>query len=391
MKLNLNGHTVNFTLGWLGAVIASCSLLLLSGSAWGLVYPGIRPLFMFLCVFGVSLYSARGVTFRWLTFSMSTCAIVGFYCLVWNTGHLSYLHHGAIVLIASLVCFNRKSSELVRHLVGTYELLLGLGFIAYACQLILGLSLGILVTKSGVEYSNSIFALQLTHAPHRFNGIFWEPGLLCTNTLIIYFLALFSGSEIPTRRFIVFMMAFILSNSFAGLAFALGLCALRLNVVKSSWVLVVGIAGLVFLRVRLAGIIDNFDFLGDASLKMQGQSLSGLTRLNCLRFDWQIYRSRPLLGVGFQEYFALYNNKVLGNQELNAQTSTFTQHLAIYGAPALVEIFGVAWGGLKRRKVLKGVWQIFVLISLVVMGCKEPNTFNALFNLMLLSWIFGKA
>lgn len=371
-----------------GAYITALCMILLSGSAWVVIFPNMRVPLLVLSVLGLLVMSGVDILRRQLVTAVSVTVILTIALIFfWKSALVSYCYQGAVILVGFCFVFNNRRAAFLEILFRCYMSLLVLGMLAYVVNIFLGFSVGELTSPRGVKYLNNIFSLQLTHDIYRFNAIFWEPGLMCSNNAIIISLAWLGKITLARRDLVVLSLAFIMSQSFAGVVFLVLFWMVHLELTKRGAALIIGGGALLFFKNEIGAWLVQNNTLVDFGEKLRGESASALTRWNCLLKDIEIYASSPIWGVGMSEYYSIFNEVVRDNRELNAQTSTFTQHLAVFGCIAWVEIGAIIRALPASHRHFSLAKRLTVFGWLVFIGCKEPNTFNVLFACLILSWI----
>lgn len=185
---------------------------------------------------------------------------------------------------------------------------------------------------SGMRYQTNAFY-------DRIQGMFWEPGILATYTIIALFFIKkvhFKNQTTYISSIILLVVTLLLTKSGAGIILLILLAVIKLfenRIVSNKSTVIIClliIMLLVFGEVTMQ-YVDNYLF---AKL-LNDDSTSIVYRLNSIPIDLLVFWGNPF-GVGLSEYSKIVSNY---NGMVSSGTSTLTTFLAEFGVMGFFHLF----------------------------------------------------
>ncbi len=288
-----------------------------------------------------------------------------------------YWKQMCIVLMAFYVAKRFGLQRIVRFFVSAMFVISIIAIVGYILLQTTSLldSLPRVININGKEYGIGIVFNYITDFPERNCGAFWEPGIFASYLILAISMEILY--PVPSQkhflRLAVFSVALLTSTSTAGYAMYLAcifLLFVRKTEQKDSSVLVRFFPTLIFILVMIAVLnLDTIILTTSLSkspyiAKLLSYNLADSARILVISHNLDLFFAEPVFGAGI--------HTVAKNIIPNADVSTITYMMSIFGLPALVLPIGFARGIFFRRDM--GFYSKLTVFSIfIAILSKEPH------------------
>lgn len=375
-------------------------VLLVSGSSVSIVNEDVVYISFFLLI--IFLFFDKKINFfiKLKFFLIILIPVIFFWFIHGFQAIVSYFRFFLLIFISCLVCLNYEFNLLAKHFTKLIYFLAVISLFHWAISLLIPLNeyLPQLTSAQGVKYYHTGLSGLQVHNPYRNCSIFWEPGIFSTYLII----ALLINSKILKNKLfgyvnIIFIVALISTLSTFGIlmmVFTLFFLYLDKSTIKINkfYKYLTNFLVLFFfilISFNYQSIIISLIELNPeifSKLDFESDSISSGARLFAPLFDFEMFQTSPIFGVGISKYYFLWNE--LANDPkiiFNVGTSTLTYFLASFGL-IFVFFFMYIIKKILFFKSLNSLFLLYLVLLIVVILFKEPHQ-NFLFSYIAFTYI----
>ena len=376
-------------------------ILLVSGSSISITNEDVGYISYLLLLVFLLLDKKKIFLINLKYFFLILIPVIFFWFIHGSQGINSYLRFFLLIYIACLVYLNYELNIVAKHFIKVIYFLAVISLFHFFISLLIPINefLPQISTDQGIKYYYTGLSGLLVHTPYRNCSIFWEPGIFSTYLII----ALLINSKILKNKLfgyvnIIFIVALITTLSTFGLImmvftlFFLFLDKSTINYKNKLYKYLTNFLVSIFLFLLFFNLNTIILYLVElnpeifSKLDLESDSISSEVRLFAPLFDFQMFQTSPIFGVGISQYYFLWDELSKDPKSIyNVGTSTLTYYLASFGLSFVFFFLYI----IKKMLIFKSLNSLFIfyLINLIVVILfKEPHQ-NFLFCYIAFTYI----
>ena len=376
-------------------------ILLVSGSSISIVNEDVFYISYFLLLVFLLLNKKKIFLIKLKYFFLILIPVIFFWFIHGSQQTPSYFRFFLLIYIAYLVYLNYELNIVAKHFIKLLYFLAVISLFHFFISLLIPINefLPQISTDQGIKYYYTGLSGLLVHTPYRNCSIFWEPGIFSTYLII----ALLINSKILKNKLfgyinIIFIVALITTLSTFGLImmvftlFFLFLDKSTINYKNKLHKYLTNFLALFFLFLMFQNYNTLILYLIELNpeifykLDLETDSISSGTRLFAPLFDFQMFQTSPIFGVGISQYYLLWDELSNDPKSIyNVGTSTLTYYLASFGL-SFVFFFLYLIKKMLTFKSLNILFSYFLVFLTLIILFKEPHQ-NFLFCYIAFTYI----
>ena len=363
-------------------------ILLVSGSSISLAIDDVFYISYFLLLVFLLFDKKKLFLIKLNYFVLILIPIILFWFIHGYQGILSYFRFFLLIYIAYLVYLNYELNIVAKHFIKVIYFLTVISLIHWFISFLTPINefLPQISIGQGIKYYYTGLSGLLVHSPYRNCSIFWEPGIFSTYLII----ALLINTKILKNKLfgyvnIIFIVALITTLSTFGLimmVFTLFFLFLekkaiiyknKLNKYAINSLVLFFLFSLVFNYNTIILYLIELNPEIFFKLNLESDSVSTGTRLYAPLFDFQMFQTSPMFGVGISQYYFLWN-ELLNDPNIiyNVGTSTLTYYLASFGL-SFVFLFLYIIKKMLIFKSSNSLFLYYLIFLTIIILFKEPH------------------